>query len=212
MSVRNSGWEKTIPIIPATKSNLSVSGNECIEKLLKDFNFSTVLDLGCGSGAHTEIFQQHNKIVTSLDAGHYYDFKPDIVGQFEQISFDNSFDAIWCSHVLEHVFDVHSFLVKIYDNLNDNGILAITVPPLKHDLVSGHCNLFNTGLLIYRLVLAGFDCSNACAKVYGYNLSVIVQKGEKIKLGEWSFPKIQQYFPFELKQNVDGRILNVNWD
>lgn len=211
MSVFDSGWSKTVPSIPASKSQLKLSGNECIEKLVKDFKFDSILDIGCGSGSHSNYFKSNGFNVTSIDAGHYFDFHPDIIGNFEDLDFKGvQYDAIWCSHVLEHVFDVHSFLLKVFNTLKDDGILAITVPPLKHDLVSGHINLFNTGTLIYRLVLAGFDCSSASAKVYGYNLSVIVRK-KAIASCQWSFPEIKKYFPFELKQNMDGRILSVNW-
>lgn len=212
MSVLDSGWSRQMSVIPTPQSKLKVSGNDCIEKLIKDYQFNSVLDIGCGTGVHSTIMKDAGKDVTSLDAGHYFDFKPDVIGMFETVEFDKKFDAIWCSHVLEHVMDVHSFLVKINETLEDDGVLAITVPPLKHDLVSGHCNLFNTGTLIYQLVIAGFDYSEAAAKVYCYNLSVIVRKSKKIGVGNWSFPTVAPYFPFELKQNMDGRILSVNWD
>src|SRR5690606_36120022 len=56
------------------------------------------------------------------------------------------------------------------------GVLALTVPPLKSRIVGGHVSLWNAGLLLYNLVLAGFDCSRARILQYGYNISVILTK------------------------------------
>lgn len=208
-SVAGSGWGD---LIPPPQSKLDFLGNDALEKMVLDYEFKTVLDLGCGNGDHTRYLKSHGKEVSTLDAGHYHDFKPDHIGNYEDINFGKQFDAIWSSHVLEHVFNMQSFLQKLHSDLKVGGILAITVPPLKHAVVSGHINLFNTGILVYHLVMAGFDCSKASVKVYGYNISVIVQKTENGPVsGTWSLPRIAQYFPFDVKQSMDGRIICVNW-
>jgi SAM-dependent methyltransferase len=41
---------------------------------------------------------------------------------------DAAFDAIWCTEVLEHLFDVHSVLAEFNRVLKDNGILVLTTP------------------------------------------------------------------------------------
>ena len=61
------------------------------------------------------------------------------------------------SHVLEHQFDPQRFLRKIYECLNPDGVLALTVPPRKDEIVGGHVSLWNGGLLLYHLVLAHLD-------------------------------------------------------
>lgn len=209
MSVSNSGWED---LIPQPVSKLKFLGNDAIEKLVSDFEFDTVLDLGCGAGEHTQFLKSNGKSVTTLDAGHYHDFKPDFSGEYEEIHFDSKFDCIWVSHVLEHVRNVGAFLEKIYNDLGDNGILAVTVPPLKHDVVSGHINLFNSGTLIYNIIQAGFDCKHASMKVYGYNISVIVRKVPTgLPVGTWSFPDVKEFFPFPVSQGMNGRIISQNW-
>jgi hypothetical protein len=86
------------------------------------------------------------------------------------------FDGIHAAHVLEHQLNPHNFLKKIFSELKEEGWLCITVPPLKHNIVGGHVSLWNAGLILYHLVLAGFDCRKAKIKQYGYNISVIVQK------------------------------------
>ena len=67
---------------------------------------------------------------------------------------------------------------KINSILKEGGVLAITVPPLKNEIVGGHLSLWNSGILLYQLVVAGFDCREAIVKKYGYNISVIVKKNK----------------------------------
>ena len=55
-------------------------------------------------------------------------------------------------------------------------MLCVTVPPAKQRISGGHVSLWNAGLLLYHLVLAGFDCSQAETMRYDYNVSVIVKK------------------------------------
>lgn len=209
MSISNSGWNQLIKI---SNSKLKFLGDECIEKLVSDYKFNTILDIGAGNGDATRYLKSNNKKVTSLDIGHYHTFTPDIKDNYENVNFNKKFDAIWCSHVLEHVKNIGKFLDKIFFDLKIGGVLAITVPPLKHDFVSGHLNLFNTATLLYHLVQAKFDCSKASGKVYGYNISIIVKKKEAVfSNDEYQFEKLKKYFPFEIWQNIDGRVMNFNW-
>ena len=200
-----------------------------LQKLLDHYQFGSVLDVGCGSGEHSEIFSRYNKSVTAIDFGHSPYFRNNkskintIVGDFNFYSFDRSFDCIWCSHILEHQLNINIFLKKIFLLLNDNGVLAITVPPLKHEVVGGHLSLWNAGLLLYNLVLAGFNCRNASILTYRYNISVIVKKNEALLPEDLSFDngdirKIKPFLPdgieYVLGTNddwFDGRIRKINW-
>ena len=76
----------------------------------------------------------------------------------------------------EHQVNPNLFLKKIFNDLKEGGVLAITVPPLKHEIVGGHVTLWNAGLTMYQLVLAGFNCKNISIKSYGYNISVVLKK------------------------------------
>lgn len=209
MTVMDSGWGS---VIPRPTSSLPFLGNDAIEKLVRDFSFESVLDIGCGAGHAANFFKQNGKKVMTLDAGHYHKFEPDFIGNYEEIKFEAPFDCIWASHVLEHIRNPGLFLDKIYSDLSDGGVLAITVPPLKHDIVSGHLNLFNPGILSYHLIQAGFDCRKAAVKVYGYNISIIVEKiPHGLPPGTWSFKHLARYFPFRMRQGQDGRVLAANW-
>ncbi len=207
-----------------------IFGEEAIKKLLKDYKFKTVLDIGCGEGLHSEIFKKNDKEVTSLDYGKspyvlkMHDMQNVIIDDFMQHDFKKTkFDAIWCCHVLEHQLNPNLFLEKINSLLVDNGILAITVPPLKNEIVGGHVTVWNAGLLLYQLVLAGFDCKDAMVKKYGYNISVIVKKKRidiknKLIYDNGDISIIKRYLPKQIKYNTnfkdisfDGDIENINW-
>ena len=205
-------------IIDLSKIDYSnILGNEAIYKLLNNYNFKTVLDIGRGKGFHSEIFKEYGKIVTSLDyekSEYLLDIKNKqdiIISDFMQYDFkDKIFDAIWCSHVLEHSLNANLFLEKINSILKEDGVLAITVPPLKNEIVSGHLNLYNAGILLYQLVVAGFDCRDAIVKKYGYNISVIVKKNKiniknKLTYGRGDISTIKPYLPKQIVYNNTDR-------
>ena len=151
-------------------------GNQGLDKFVevcKRRNVNTVLDVGCGTHElQAKYLRAHNFEVDTVD------FRPnaDYVGDYNEINFQFPYDAIWCCHSLEHQLNPHDFIRKISFDLKEGGTLAITVPPLKHDIVGGHVSLWNAGLLLYHLVLAGFDCSDVAIKSYDYNITVLLVK------------------------------------
>ena len=197
-------------------------GGRALQKLIEDFEFETVLDIGSGQGKHSEILNHFGKKVTAIDFGTsvYYQNKSDnficIIGDYFSYQFDKQFDAIWASHVLEHQPNPNLFLKKIFNDLKENGILVITVPPLKHEIVGGHLTLWNSGLLIYNLIFAGFDCKNISILKYGYNISVILKKNTikefpKLDFDKGDIDRLINYFPDGFEEPFDGDISELNW-
>jgi hypothetical protein len=103
--------------------------------------------------------------------------------------------------------------------------VAITVPPLKHEIVGGHVSLWNAGMVLYRLVLAGIDCSDAAVLSYGYNISVIAKnrsigKIDGIEYDSGDIRRIRKYLPGgglcfnsnEFDDPFDGNIARLNWE
>jgi len=191
-------------------------GKKAAVKLAKDYSFKTLLDIGSGPSQGVNaanFFKELAKDVTRQDINP--DYKPDLLGDFNNLATDKLYDCIWCSHVLEHQLNVNHFLTKIFHTLKDDGVLAITVPPLKHAIVGGHFTLWNAGLLLYNLILAGFDCKDAAVKSYGYNISVIVNKRTAI-LPELNYDAgdinaLNEFFPLGVYEGFDGNIQEINW-
>lgn len=215
----------------AQGQNYPYRGYEALEKLLSGaYTFETVLDIGCGEGTHSEILLRAGKKVTGIDWGESIYFKKNrhnpnietIVNDINTWDTERQFDCIWCSHVLEHQPNVNLFLKKINSLLKPDGILAITVPPLSSVIGGGHVSFWNAGLLLYNLVLAGFDCSDASIKTYCYDISVIIKK-RNIKLPSllMDYGEIELLKPFlpknllfdsEAPENYfEGNIEELNW-
>jgi SAM-dependent methyltransferase len=146
-------------------------------KLLTDHgaDFNSVLDIGSHWGNVSNIFKFLGKrtIGCEVAPGCEADYKADYL----DIEFPEPFDAIWCSQVLEHQRNVGFFLNKIFDDLKDDGILALTVPiQTDMNLSMGHCNLFTPLILIYHLSLAGFSCRDIKLKLYNRDIGIILRK------------------------------------
>lgn len=200
--------------------NKPLLAKEALEKLLRDYSFQSVLDVGCGSGRHTRLFRAAGKQVTAIDI--YPSVEEAVQADYLLHRFDHTFDCVWVSHVLEHQLNVNFFLRKLHSELREGGLLAISIPPLKQEIVGGHVTLWNAGLLLYNLVLAGFDCSHAAIKCYGYNISLIMPKiSAQLPLDKLHYDKgdldlLAPFFPkvagVQWGQSFNGQILQLNWD
>jgi SAM-dependent methyltransferase len=219
---------RSLPYLQKEFAGLGL-GSHAMQKLLDDYEFETVLDIGFGAGRHTNALLERGKTVVAVDWNPQAAFEPDtpdlrvISGDFNECAFDRTFDCIWCCHVLEHQLNPEGFLRKVFGVLREGGVLAITVPPLKHQIVGGHVSLWNAGLLLYRLVLTGFDCSQAHVLKYGYNVSVIVRKrtnelptdlgfcGGDLRALRHLLPPGLHVYEHDRDDPFDGDILRLNW-
>jgi 2-polyprenyl-3-methyl-5-hydroxy-6-metoxy-1,4-benzoquinol methylase len=99
-----------------------------------------VLDAGCGSGYFLQRLQQSGYEVTGIDVSenavvmakvrvganaqlyrHRLDEPPWPVG-------DGSFDAVWSSEVIEHIYGVYEYVAEANRVLRDGGHLILTTP------------------------------------------------------------------------------------
>lgn len=179
--------------------------------IFAQYDWKHALDIGAGIGQHANILRSLGRKVTTVDIGHPADYEMD----YMEVELPEQVDAVWCSHTLEHQENPGMFLKKINGDLEDGGVLAVTVPPLKHEIVGGHVTLWNAGLLLYNLILAGFDCRNARVGTYGYNVSVVVRKRE-VELPDLvhdcgDIERLAHLFPFDAVHGFDGRLGNINW-
>lgn len=180
---------------------------------------STVLDVGSGLGEYALAMRELGIAVTTCDLGHDADIRADfmlpetLAREYGQLGY--GFDGVWVSHVLEHQVDVNAFLRKVRRVTNPNGLVAITVPPAKHHVVGGHVSLWNAGLLLYNMILAGFDCSEARVGTYDYNISVLVRRKDaelpQLAYDHGDIERLAPFFPLKVKHGFDGRIQNVGW-
>jgi SAM-dependent methyltransferase len=210
-----------IPNVRSEFQGLSSAG-AAMQKLLDDYSFETVLDIGCGAGEQSDLFLKHGKKVTAVDYGKSIYFNRNkhrincLIGDFNAMQFEEQFDCVWASHVLEHQLNTGIFLQNIFKAAKEGAAVCITVPPLQHEILGGHVSLWNAGLLLYNLVLAGFDCREVSILRYGYNISVIVKK-RSVTLPELTFDngdveRILLFLPEGLHEGFYGDIVSHNWN
>lgn len=190
---------------------MTLLAEHALNKVLTYPDIVNVLDVGSGRGEHAEIMRAAGMTVTtnSLEP------PADYVCDFLELPDDEFFDCLWCSHVLEHQPNPGLFLQKCFRLLRDDGLLAITVPPAKPAVVGGHVSLWNMGILLYHLILAGFDCRQAQGKQYGYNISVLVRKKAaelpELRMDCGDIERLAEFFPFKAEHGFNGEIQKINW-
>jgi len=205
-------------------------GEAALNILLSEYSaIKTVLDVGAGCGDHTKKFLQAKKRVVAIDLnprGPLIGLRNEFMDSLDIVQEDintwdsyEQFDCVWASHVLEHQLNVHNFLMKLFSLTKEGGVLAITIPPAKNAIVGGHVTIWNAGLLLYNLVLAGFNCKQARVKKYGYNISLIVTKEsiqsevyDKLIYDAGDLDTLSSYFPVGHNyQGFNGDISELNW-
>ena len=197
---------------------------QALHSLIHNYDFETVLDIGSGAGEHAKLLAKNGKKVTTIDFGtSYYALKQNdipgtikcVKGDFYSMNTNKRFDAVWASHVLEHQPNPGLFIQKCIELTKPNGLICITVPPLKHNIVGGHLTLWNAGLLLYNLVFNGLDCRSASILTSGSNITVIVNNIKRNEVAlDWDrgdIDRVLEFFPTFAKEPFDGRITEWNW-
>ena len=179
-----------------------------------------VLDVGCGVNADaSRAFIESVQSVLGVDRADTNFTHPKFVHlkqDFFGVGWD-MFDVVWVSHVVEHALNPHTFLTDITESCVEGGIIAITVPPMKQFVVGGHVNLFNAGILIYRMILSGLDMKHCQVLQYRYNVSVVVRKRAitlpTLKNDCGDIQSLSEFFPEEYNTHgFNGDIRELNWE
>jgi len=150
--------------------------------LLKKYSFKTLLDVGCGPEALCSVIAKETNgcevILVDLNPA-----KLAGIGEFYNIDYmdytkHRSFDHVFCSHSLEHQLNPQPFIDKLVKQTKEGGLLTIIVPPFDYTdgIISGHVSVFTPENLLYRLVLAGVDCSEAEVFSFPGNIGVSLKK------------------------------------
>lgn len=177
-------------------------GNQAARIFLDSLpEFSTVLDIGSGQDGNGfgQMCRKAEHVYRPFDLVHGESWE-NTATRALYARRGRQYDGVYMCHSLEHMLDTHSALSGIHSILKLGGVLAITVPPWKHAIVGGHVMMFNPGLLLYRLIMAGFDCRKAAVKTYGYNISVVVRRVPievmpQLLYDHGDIDKLVEYFP-----------------
>jgi SAM-dependent methyltransferase len=148
-----------------------------VKRILGRERFS-LLDIGCGTGWTTRIWQEEGAEVTGLEpsltrgkiASDCFGFRV-IPSYIEDLATDETFDVIVMRHVLEHFADPYRVMTQVRGHLNEGGLLVVIVPNIDcigryifgtnwSWILPWHCNFFNPSSLARIAQRAGFTpCS-----------------------------------------------------
>jgi ubiquinone/menaquinone biosynthesis C-methylase UbiE len=97
-----------------------------------------VLDAGCGDGVFTVFLNKEGFNAVGIDISQsgienarrrYPGLRFEVASLENSLPFENeTFDAVWCTEVLEHLFDVRAALAEINRILRSGGVLVLTTP------------------------------------------------------------------------------------
>jgi SAM-dependent methyltransferase len=129
-------------------------------------DIGSILDVGAGAGAHSIYFSQRGYDVVALDFNselfHFHGQIEFVQGDVMRLDGNRRFDAIFLSHVLEHIPNTLSALLKLRELLNEGGYLFVAVPPYDGRTGNDHWHIgWNCAQLAMWLVAAGFSCTDA---------------------------------------------------
>lgn len=206
-----------------------IHGQEDIIEQALTYDFSSVIDVGAGNlSASLKFLSEGKKTTATVNNPSHYDVMDfdENLKFIEDINIETysgkgmTYDAVWCAHVVEHTMNPGLAIKSLRNLLNDDGILFLSVPPFKHEVVGGHLSIgWNLGVLMYFLLMSGFDVRNGSFIWHGYNVTAFVRKSKRINfegiVGDaGDLDHLKPYFPEELniKQGFDGLLEKVNWE
>ena len=132
-----------------------------------------ILDVGCGNGNLIKLLSLTNKELVGSDFSETYlkkakiknpkitFFKGDLTDQSFWKKYENSFDTVICSEVIEHLKNDQNALEIIFSILKSNGTLIVTVPALNFlysnfDKQIGHYRRYSKSTLSQIVKKSGF--------------------------------------------------------
>ena len=153
-------------------------------------NYQNVLDVACADGYGTKILSENVTHVDGVDRNEKYlniatsKYNNDNI-EYKVIDLDNEvinglYDGIVCFETLEHLKYPDKLLNNLYNILDSNGVLILSIPNSSYEIIenghnkdSFHLHVFEYNEIINKLQNVGFRIN----KVYGQSyINKIVNK------------------------------------
>lgn len=100
-----------------------------IQYAIENYASGSLLDLGCGNKPYEEWYNKKTTQQTGCDVVQSSDRKVDTICLANQLTFENeTFNTVFSTQVLEHVYDHHGMIKECYRVLKPGGYCIVTVP------------------------------------------------------------------------------------
>lgn len=126
---------------------------------IHEHKFNTVLDIACANGYGTKILSNVCRTIVGIDNKEKYieiARKNNMANNIEYILLDvdnndlyGDYDVIVCFETLEHLKYPNEFLKKIYSCLDKDGVVLLSVPNSKFEIIENGVNLDHYHLHIF---------------------------------------------------------------
>jgi len=180
---------------------------EIISSIIKENNYSKVLELGSGPGRLAHIIQEICPLTLSYDLidkpnaklqNKKYNFKrnkfftKDLNNGFDVKGLEGSYDLIIANDFLEHIANVTDCLVNCYNLANQNSKFFISVPNWRMGHSFQYRGLFDYDNWVYTMEVHGWKVeevypSNLKCQFYNKLSSESTMPNELIQSWNWYF-------------------------
>ena len=163
-------------------------------------NYKNVLDVACADGYGTKVLSQNINNVVGIDRNEEYlhiartEYSGDNI-IYECINVDDEsitgiYDGIVCFETLEHLKYPQKFLQNLYNILDENGVMILSVPNSEYEIIedgknkdSFHLHIFKYNDIVKMLEKVGFSINKVLGQSY---INKIVNK----EIEDYSFTNI----------------------
>ncbi|HEX8994089.1 MAG TPA: class I SAM-dependent methyltransferase [Candidatus Paceibacterota bacterium] len=188
------------PEDPVERRFLNVSNSKTFRNIGDAFELKKkmVLDIGCSYGEHLAHFGKESTGITinptESEIGKARGLDVRLGNAEERLPINRTYDAIYCSNLLEHLHGPHRFLHDIRSALKPDGILILGVPVIpspstlmrlrkfRGALANSHINFFTANSLRLTVERAGWSVET----VRGFR----VRNAPADRLIRWLYPHL----------------------
>lgn len=146
-------------------------------------NFKKVLDVSCADGYGTKILSQRVASVDGIDRNEEYlrvartKYNSNNINykciDVDKKTINDTYDGIVCFETLEHLKYPKKFLHNLYDILDNNGVMLLSVPNSDYEIIengknkdSFHLHIFKYDDIIKMLYEIGFKIDKVLGQSY----------------------------------------------
>ncbi|WP_137128851.1 methyltransferase domain-containing protein [Rhizobium sp. FY34] len=165
-------------IVPAADAFPQIEAGPLLTLLLRQHRFQSVLDLGQPDLQRLALLAADGRQVTGVVTSAVASLPtPNVtLRQHAPVDPETPFDCVIAIDLLQRQVDPQAFLRRAHGMLAEGGVLALSVPAMRYPLVTGDLSIWSGGLLLYHLVLSGFDCRNVKMLTQGEQIFLVLVK------------------------------------